>query len=84
MDPEDVVVGGMVRVEAVGMGAPGFVSSDRSTVLFTPNLPWREEPLGAEMAQRLNVPVVVENDANCAAGPRPGSARRAGRSTWSL
>jgi glucokinase len=55
------------EVEAVGMGAPGFVSADRSTVLFTPNLPWRAEPLGVEMAERLKVPVVVENDANCAA-----------------
>jgi glucokinase len=41
-------------VEAVGMGAPGFVSADRSTVLFTPNLPWRAEPLGAEMTERLS------------------------------
>ncbi|HZZ46213.1 MAG TPA: ROK family glucokinase [Pseudonocardia sp.] len=54
-------------VDAVGMGAPGFVSSDRSTVMFTPNLPWRAEPLGEEMTQRLNLPVIVENDANCAA-----------------
>jgi glucokinase len=55
------------EVAAVGMGAPGFVSSDRSTVLFTPNLPWRSEPLGEEMTRRLEVPTVVENDANCAA-----------------
>jgi glucokinase len=55
------------EVEAVGMGAPGFVSADRSTVLFTPNLSWRAEPLGAEMTERLKLPVVVENDANCAA-----------------
>ncbi|MCU1650244.1 MAG: glucokinase [Pseudonocardiales bacterium] len=55
------------EVDAVGMGAPGFVSADRSTVLFTPNLSWRAEPLGAEMTERLKLPVVVENDANCAA-----------------
>jgi glucokinase len=55
------------EVDAVGMGAPGFVSADRSTVLFTPNLLWRAEPLGAEMTDRLKLPVVVENDANCAA-----------------
>jgi glucokinase len=55
------------EVEAVGMGAPGFVSADRSTVLFTPNLSWRAEPLGAEMTERLKLPTVVENDANCAA-----------------
>ena len=54
-------------VEAVGIGAAGFVSSDRSTVLFAPNLAWRDEPLGARVAAELNIPVVVENDANAAA-----------------
>jgi glucokinase len=65
------------EVEAVGMGAPGFVAADRSTVLFTPNLPWRAEPLGASMTERLELPVVVENDANCAAWAevRYGAAR---------
>ncbi|TDU87024.1 glucokinase [Kribbella voronezhensis] len=55
------------EVEAVGIGAAGFVSSDRSTVLFAPNLAWRDEPLGARVADVLKVPVVVENDANAAA-----------------
>jgi glucokinase len=66
-------------VEAIGMGAPGFVSADRSTVLFTPNLSWRSEPLGVEMTRRLNLPTVVENDANCAAWAetRFGAARGA-------
>ncbi|GAA1512417.1 ROK family glucokinase [Kribbella lupini] len=54
-------------VEAVGIGAAGFVSSDRSTVLFAPNLAWRDEPLGQRVADVLKVPVVVENDANAAA-----------------
>ncbi len=65
------------EVEAVGMGAPGFVSADRSTVLLTPNLPWRAEPLGVEMTERLKLPTVVENDANCAAWAeaRFGAAR---------
>jgi glucokinase len=55
------------EVEAVGIGAAGFVSSDRSTVLFAPNLAWRDEPLGTRVADVLEVPVVVENDANAAA-----------------
>jgi len=65
------------EVDAVGMGAPGFVSADRSTVLFTPNMLWRAEPLGAEMTERLGLPTVVENDANCAAWAeaRFGAAR---------
>ncbi|WP_432892193.1 ROK family glucokinase [Kribbella sp. CA-245084] len=55
------------EIEAVGIGAAGFVSSDRSTVLFAPNLAWRDEPLGARVSETLNIPVVVENDANAAA-----------------
>lgn len=54
-------------VEAVGIGAAGFVSSDRSTVLFAPNLAWRNEPLGANVRERIGKPVVVENDVNAAA-----------------
>src|SRR6476646_3996684 len=44
-------------VEAVGIGAAGFVSSDRSAVLFAPNLAWRNEPLGVRVADTLKIPV---------------------------
>ncbi len=54
-------------VEAVGIGAAGYVSADRGTVLFAPNLAWRDEPLGKRVADGLGLPVVVENDANAAA-----------------
>ena len=36
-------------IEAVGVGAAGFVDVARSTVLFAPNLAWRDEPLKAEL-----------------------------------
>jgi len=55
------------EVQAVGLGAAGFVDSLRSTVLFAPNLAWRETPLRAAIEQRLGLPAVVENDANAAA-----------------
>ncbi|MDP9436048.1 MAG: ROK family protein, partial [Actinomycetota bacterium] len=55
------------RVQAVGIGAAGFVDVTRSTVLFAPHLSWRREPLRERMAARLGLPVVVENDANAAA-----------------
>ena len=54
-------------VTAVGVGAAGYVAADRSTVLFAPNIAWRNEPLGAELARLTGLPVVVENDANAAA-----------------
>jgi glucokinase len=55
------------EVAAIGLGAAGFVDAARSTVMFAPNLAWRDEPLRAAMEQRLGLPAVVENDANAAA-----------------
>ena len=52
---------------AVGLGAAGFVDATRSTVLFAPNLAWRDEPLCAAVEDHVRLPVVVENDANAAA-----------------
>lgn len=54
-------------VEAVGASAAGFVDKQRSTVVFAPNLAWRDEPLQHLLQQELGLPVVVENDANAAA-----------------
>jgi glucokinase len=55
------------EVEAIGIGAAGWIDAKRSTVLFAPNLAWRNEPLRDEVARHVSVPVVVENDANAAA-----------------
>jgi glucokinase len=54
-------------VEAVGIGAAGFIDSDRAVIRFAPNLAWRNEPLRDIVSQRVGLPVVVENDANAAA-----------------
>lgn len=61
----------------IGIGAAGFVDEDRSTVLFAPNLAWRNEPLGQTVAQATGMPTVVENDANAAgwAEARFGAAK---------
>jgi glucokinase len=55
------------EVEAVGIGAAGFVEESRSAVLFAPNLAWRNEPVARQVEERTGRPVVVENDANAAA-----------------
>ena len=54
-------------IEAVGIGAAGFVDAARSTVVFAPNLAWRDEPLRRNLEKRCGLAVVVENDANAAA-----------------
>ncbi|GAA3703833.1 ROK family glucokinase [Terrabacter ginsenosidimutans] len=59
VDPADVV--------AVGIGAAGFVAEDRATVVFAPHLSWRNEPLRDALAQRIDLPISVDNDANAAA-----------------
>ena len=65
------------RVTAIGLGAAGFVDSARATMLFAPNLAWRDEPLKQRVEERLGRAVVVENDANASAWAeaRFGAAR---------
>ncbi|WP_406317117.1 ROK family glucokinase [Streptosporangium sp. NBC_01639] len=55
------------EIEAVGLGAAGFVDETRSMVRFAPNLAWREEPLRKKVSDLVGLPVVVENDANAMA-----------------
>ena len=75
-DPSEIVrtIGQLVRklagsetVEAVGVSAAGFVDKARAMVVFAPNLAWRDEPLKRFLEDELDLPVVVENDANAAA-----------------
>jgi len=65
------------QITAIGLGAAGFVDSARSTMLFAPNLAWRDEPLKQRVEERLGREVVVENDANASAWAeaRFGAAR---------
>lgn len=67
------------QVEAVGIGAAGWIDASRSTVLFAPNIAWRDEPLRDYVSEAVGLPVIVENDANAAAWAefRFGAARHA-------
>ena len=55
------------EVTAVGIGAAGWIAKDHATVLFSPHLAWRNEPLRHALAGHIEQPVIVENDANAAA-----------------
>ncbi len=68
---------GQHQVTAIGLGAAGFVDGARATMLFAPNLAWRDEPLKQRVEERLGREVVVENDANASAWAeaRFGAAR---------
>jgi glucokinase len=51
-------------VAAVGLGAAGFVNESRTSVMFAPNLAWRDEPLRKRVEDLVGLPVIMENDAN--------------------
>ncbi|WP_439936372.1 ROK family protein [Nocardia sp. N13] len=51
----------------VGVAAAGFVDSRGERVMFAPHLPWQGEPLRRLLEERLDCPVALDNDANCAA-----------------
>lgn len=52
-------------VAAVGVSAAALVGPD-GVVRFATHLPWREQPVHAQLEQRWQVPVALENDASCA------------------
>jgi glucokinase len=55
-------------VDSVGVSAAGFVSSDRKTMLATPNIAgWNGVDLDYQLTSLIGRPVVIENDANSAA-----------------
>lgn len=56
------------EIGAIGLAAAGFCSPDRSSVQFAPNINWRDYPIANNVRTLLgvDVPIVVENDANAA------------------
>ncbi len=55
------------RVVTVGIGTPGPVDAVRGIVVHAPNQGWRGIPLGPLLADRLGVPVALDDDANVGA-----------------
>ena len=55
------------EIKGVGLGIPGLTNTQTGVVQWSPNLNWQEIPLGPWLRQRLNIPIVIDNDANMAA-----------------
>lgn len=55
------------KIDAVGVACAAFIDRAGSTVYFSPNLAWRDEPLQQRLEVALGLPVTIENDANAAA-----------------
>lgn len=55
------------ELAGIGIGVAGFVDEKRSRVTLAANLGWVDEPIRAVIEGALNIPTVIENDANAAA-----------------
>lgn len=56
------------EIIGIGMGLPGMVSRDQTTVKNPPNLPgWEVVNAAEEISERTGIPCKIENDANIAA-----------------
>lgn len=53
-------------VVGIGVGVPG-ITDDKGTVLFAPNLGWRNIPLQSLLEAEFKVPVIIDNEANAGA-----------------
>ena len=56
------------KLLGVGVGIPGIIDLASGTLHSAANLPgWTNYPVRSELEHRLGAPVLLENDANCAA-----------------
>jgi glucokinase len=56
------------KIIGIGIGAPGTLDHKKGQIITSPNLPqWRNIPLVERISKEVNMPVFIDNDANCAA-----------------
>jgi glucokinase len=58
---------GCDRIAGVGIGVPSTVDPKTGRVVFANNLGWRDLDLTGEFRKHWDIPVYMENDADCAA-----------------
>ncbi len=56
-----------MRPLGIGVGVPGLVDIHLGKLVYAPNLKWSDMPIRLMWMRRFNLPVFVENEANCAA-----------------
>jgi len=54
-------------VKSIGIGCPGTPDTKNGVIVYANNIRFRNVPVAAEMRRHLDIPVIVDNDGNCAA-----------------
>ncbi len=57
----------MAAIRSAGAGCPGAVNDQNGTLIYMPNIEYRNVPLGPDLSRQFGCPVYLGNDANCAA-----------------
>lgn len=55
-----------VLVLGVGVAMAGFIDHQQANVIYGTNFGWKNYPLKSEIEAQLDLPVIIENDANAA------------------
>lgn len=54
-------------IEAIGIGSPGTPDNKEGLLVYSSNLPFRNAPMRKLIRDVIDLPVYIDNDANCAA-----------------
>ncbi len=57
----------IAKIQAVGIGCPGTIDHKTGVVVYSNNIPMSHYNMAVEFKKHLNLPVAIDNDANCAA-----------------
>lgn len=52
------------KIVGIGVGSPGPLDPTTGVIIDTPNLGWKDFPLAEVLADKFEVPVLVDNDVN--------------------
>ncbi|MCL2564960.1 MAG: ROK family protein [Defluviitaleaceae bacterium] len=55
------------QIKSIGIGCPGIVNPPDGILIYATNLNFKDVSIGEKVSKVLNLPVYIENDANCAA-----------------
>ena len=55
------------EIKGIGIGSPGPLDAEKGTIIYTPNLPFKNFNLVEPLNKKFGVPVFLDNDANVAA-----------------
>ncbi len=56
-----------ITPRGIALGVPGITDPTSGTVLHAPSLLWNRFPLKDRLAEKYSLPIIIENDVNCAA-----------------